>query len=145
MRRLIDLRRWNLARRIFAMQAGVVLILVAAGLLGAYLHSSNTNKEAAEQRVLAVAHSVAAAPIVLDAIGSKDPSAALQPYAEQVGWCGTRSLPVASRITAVVAQRVTERQPAAKAGRRREANHRLVHFVRVNEELDPCAPLDRSP
>ena len=84
MLRLIDLRKWNLARRIFAMQVGLVLILVAAGFLGAYLHSSNTNEDAAEQRVLAVAGSVAAAPIVLDSIRSKDPSAALQPYAEQV-------------------------------------------------------------
>ena len=82
--RLIDLHSWSLARRIFAMQVGVVLILVAAGFLGAYLHSSNTNEAAAEQRVLSVANSVAAAPIVLDSIRSKDPSAALQPYAEQV-------------------------------------------------------------
>jgi len=83
-RRLVRLQSWSLARRLFALQAAIVGILVAAGFLGAYLHSSYTHREAAEARVLAVARSVAVAPIVSEAIASPDPTAVLQPYAEQV-------------------------------------------------------------
>jgi two-component system, CitB family, sensor kinase len=61
-----------------------VAVLVAAGALGAYLHSSNTNEQAAKQRVLAVANSVAASPLVRDSLALADPSSVLQPYAEQV-------------------------------------------------------------
>jgi two-component system, CitB family, sensor kinase len=81
---LVDAGKWSLARRQFALQVGIVLILVAAGFAGTYLHASNTNQEAAEQRVLAVARSVAAAPVVRNSLTLPDPSQVLQPYAERV-------------------------------------------------------------
>lgn len=89
MPRVTVLQEWSLARRLFAMQAGIVLILVSAGLLAVYAQVSESNMAAAEQRVLAVAHSVAVTPIVRDSIGrasigSSNPSAVLQPYAERV-------------------------------------------------------------
>jgi two-component system, CitB family, sensor kinase len=82
--RLVKVSSWSLAGRLFAMQVGIVGILVAAGFLGAYIHASNTNEDDAEQRVLAVANSVAAAPLVRESLALADPSSVLQPYADQV-------------------------------------------------------------
>jgi two-component system CitB family sensor kinase len=82
--RLVKVSDWSLAARLFAMQVGIVGILVAAGFLGAYIHASNTNVDDAEQRVLAVANSIAATPLVRQSLALPDPSTVLQPYAEQV-------------------------------------------------------------
>jgi two-component system CitB family sensor kinase len=77
-------RRWSLARQLLAWQVLVVLIVVVAGAAAAYLQAARDNRETARQRVLGVAHAVAAAPDVRAALDTSHPAAALQPYAEQV-------------------------------------------------------------
>jgi len=47
---LVKVGGGSLAGRQFAIHAGIVVILVAAGFVGAYAYSSNTNQEDAEQR-----------------------------------------------------------------------------------------------
>jgi two-component system CitB family sensor kinase len=72
------------ARQLFALQVVGVLIVVVAGLAAAYVQTSRANQETAEERVLAVAHAVAAEPTVRTALASPDPSSTLQPFAERV-------------------------------------------------------------
>jgi two-component system, CitB family, sensor kinase len=59
------------------------VVLVGCGI-AAYSQASTANSAAAQDEVLAVAHAVAAAPTVRDGVASTDPSAVLQPFAEQV-------------------------------------------------------------
>jgi len=79
-----DPRRWSVARQLFALQVLGVVVIVAAGLIAAYLDARHTSRESAGSRALAVAHSVAAAPTVVEALAGPQPSAVLQPYAETV-------------------------------------------------------------
>jgi sensor histidine kinase regulating citrate/malate metabolism len=80
----VDPRRWSLARQLLGWQVLLVLVVVLAGAGAAYLQAARDNEEAARQRVLAVAHAVAVAPVVRDAVDRPDPAAALQSYAEEV-------------------------------------------------------------
>lgn len=82
--RLLNPRTWSLARQLFALQVAVVTVVVAGGVLAAYVQSGRATMDAARQRVVAVASSVAASPIVVQALTRPDPSGALQPFAEQV-------------------------------------------------------------
>jgi two-component system CitB family sensor kinase len=77
-------RGWSLARQLLAWQVLVVLVVVLAGAVAAYFQAARNNEETARQRVLAVAHAVAAAPTVRGALGRPDPSTVLQRYAEEV-------------------------------------------------------------
>jgi two-component system CitB family sensor kinase len=77
-------RGWSLARQLLAWQVLVVLVVVVAGLAAAYLQVARDNREIARQRVLGIAHAVAAAPDVRAALDDPSPSTALQPYAERV-------------------------------------------------------------
>jgi sensor histidine kinase regulating citrate/malate metabolism len=77
-------RDWSLARRLFAVQAGVVLIVVTGALGAAYSQISQMNLDEARDKGLVVAQSVAAAPTVREALSRPDPSAVLQPFAEEV-------------------------------------------------------------
>ncbi|HEY0485437.1 MAG TPA: sensor histidine kinase [Mycobacteriales bacterium] len=77
-------RTWSLARRLLAWQVLVVVVVVAGGTVAAYLQIARDNREVARQRVLGVAHAVAAAPTVRDAVRRPHPEAVLQPYAERV-------------------------------------------------------------
>jgi len=79
-----DPRRWSVARQLFGLQVIGVAVVVAAGLIAAYVQAGHNSRESARSRVLAVAHSVAAAPTVVDALAGPQPSAVLQPYAESV-------------------------------------------------------------
>jgi len=79
-----DPRRWSVARQLFGLQVIGVAVVVAAGLIAAYVQAGHNSRESARSRVLAVAHSVAAAPTVVDALAGPQPSAVLQPYAETV-------------------------------------------------------------
>ncbi len=79
-----DPRRWSVARQLFALQVIGVVVVVGAGLTAAYAQARHTNRENARSRVLAVAHTVAADPMVIDALAGPQPSAVLQPYAEAV-------------------------------------------------------------
>jgi two-component system, CitB family, sensor kinase len=77
-------RSWSLARRLFALQAAVVLIVLSGASLAAYLQFSRANTDAAAREMLGVAHTLAADPAVLAALATPDPSTALQPLAEEV-------------------------------------------------------------
>jgi sensor histidine kinase regulating citrate/malate metabolism len=83
---------WSLARRIFALQA-VVLVVVLGGLLAAVLIDSDAETERATgERVAAIATTVADAPTVVAAVTAgypagdeiAGPSAAMQPFATAV-------------------------------------------------------------
>jgi sensor histidine kinase regulating citrate/malate metabolism len=79
-----DPRRWSVARQLFALQVIGVVVVVAAGLTAAYLDARHASRQNAGSRALAVAHSVAAEPTVVEALASPQPSIVLQPYAETV-------------------------------------------------------------
>lgn len=79
-------RAWSLARQLFALQVVVVAVVVLAGGAAAYLQARERSQDTTEVRVLAVARSVAASPLVRSEVTAPEgnPSAVLQPYAEQV-------------------------------------------------------------
>ncbi|GAA4686062.1 sensor histidine kinase [Phytohabitans rumicis] len=75
-------RRWSIAGQLFALQVLVVSLLVAGGTAGAVLLARADARDAASEKVLAVAYTVANAPFVAQALRSPDPTSRLQPYAE---------------------------------------------------------------
>jgi len=77
-------RAWSLARQLFALQVVVVAVVLLAAGAAAYLQARQSSQASASARVLAVARSVAASPLVRSALRAPDPSAILQPYAERV-------------------------------------------------------------
>jgi len=84
MRSQVNPRAWSLARQLFALQVVVVAVVVSAGLAAEYLQARESSQDSTRDRVLAVAHSVAASPQVRSALTAPDPSTVVQPYAEQV-------------------------------------------------------------
>lgn len=76
--------RLPLASRIFALQIGIVLLVVVVGALAAILVIRTQLDRSYEGRSLAVADSVAALPAVRDAVRAGDPGHILQPLAEQI-------------------------------------------------------------
>jgi sensor histidine kinase regulating citrate/malate metabolism len=77
-------RRWSVAAQTFALQVGIAVIVVAAGLAGAFVQAQRAGDQEATARALAVAETVAATPDVVTAVQGPDPTAELQPYAEKV-------------------------------------------------------------
>ncbi|WP_222853470.1 sensor histidine kinase [Fodinicola acaciae] len=77
-------RLWSLARQLLVLQLVVVAVLVAGGVGAAYVQISQANQRSARDKVLAVAWTVARMPAVADALRLGDPSAVLEPVAEQV-------------------------------------------------------------
>ncbi|SFB52398.1 Sensor histidine kinase regulating citrate/malate metabolism [Amycolatopsis marina] len=77
-------RNWSLARQLLALQAVLLLVLVGAGVLLAYLDADRATEDHARQEVTAVAATVADSPSVRTALRAADPSAELQPFAERV-------------------------------------------------------------
>jgi two-component system CitB family sensor kinase len=77
-------REWSLAQQLFAIQAGIIVIVVVGAVVAAYAQASRLNLDENEDKVLAVAESVAAAPTVREALRGTSPSAKLQPFAEEV-------------------------------------------------------------
>src|SRR3977135_3527969 len=80
----MDPRGWGLARRLLALQTVIITVLVTAGVAGAYVQASHAVMNAAQDKVLGVARSVADTPTARDALRLSDPSSVLQPFAEQV-------------------------------------------------------------
>jgi two-component system CitB family sensor kinase len=76
--------RLPLASRIFALQIGIVLLVVLVGALAAILVIRTQLDRSYEGRSLAVADSVAALPAVREAVRAGDPDRALQPLAEEI-------------------------------------------------------------
>ncbi len=73
-----------MARQILVLQVLVVLLLVVAAVGFAAYDARRDNREQARDRAVAVALSVADSPTVRDGVRAADPTAVLQPYAEQV-------------------------------------------------------------
>ena len=76
--------RWSVAAQTFALQVLIAILVVGAGLAGAFAQAKRAGDQEAIARALAVAETVAATPSVVEAAQGPDPSATLQPYAERV-------------------------------------------------------------
>ncbi|WP_171166348.1 sensor histidine kinase [Streptomyces sp. I05A-00742] len=74
----------SLAGQLFAVQIVLVAAVVAGCAAFAYLSDRAEAEKAARRQVTATATAVAASPAVRAAAGAPDPTAELQPYAEQV-------------------------------------------------------------
>ncbi|WP_431960784.1 sensor histidine kinase [Actinacidiphila sp. bgisy160] len=74
----------SLAGQLFAMQVVIVAMVVAGIAVLVYVGAAERAEDAAEDRVTAAARAVADAPSVAAAIRGANPTATLQPYAEQV-------------------------------------------------------------
>ncbi|MFJ9849961.1 ATP-binding protein [Streptomyces sp. NPDC101150] len=74
----------SLAGQLFAMQVVLVAAVVAGCALFAYLSAQRQAEETARRQTTAAATAVADSPAVVAAARTKDPTAALQPYAERV-------------------------------------------------------------
>ncbi|MER5931925.1 ATP-binding protein [Streptomyces sp. NPDC002054] len=74
----------SLAGQLFAMQVVLVAVVVAGCAVFAYATARRQAEEAAERQARAVARAVADSPSVREAVRGPDPTAVLQPYAEQV-------------------------------------------------------------
>ncbi|MEO7753473.1 MAG: sensor histidine kinase [Terracoccus sp.] len=75
---------WSVARQTFALQVVVAVLVVAAGLVGAYTQAQRGADREAVAKALAVAETVAATPDVVAGVQGPDPAATLAPYAERV-------------------------------------------------------------
>ncbi|RPK57800.1 Sensor histidine kinase DcuS [Streptomyces sp. ADI96-02] len=82
--RLPRTRPRSLAGQLFAMQVVLIAAVVADCAVFAYVSGSAQTERTAARQVRAVAVTVADSPSVREAIRTPDPSAVLQPYAEQV-------------------------------------------------------------
>ncbi|MFF9792533.1 sensor histidine kinase [Streptomyces bacillaris] len=82
--RLPRTRPRSLAGQLFAMQVVLIAAVVAGCAVFAYVSGSSQAEQTAARQVRAAALAVADSPSVREAIRTPDPSAVLQPYAEQV-------------------------------------------------------------
>nr|WP_312866389.1 SpoIIE family protein phosphatase [Streptomyces boluensis] len=73
----------TVAGQVFLPQLGIVLLLVAAAVVALLLQARRDTSEEARNRTLAVAETFANAPGTLDALDARDPTAVLQPRAEE--------------------------------------------------------------
>jgi sensor histidine kinase regulating citrate/malate metabolism len=74
----------SLARQLLALQALVLLTVVAASAVVAWRDARAALQRGAEQRTTAVVESLADSPLVADAVTGADPTAVLQPFVEEV-------------------------------------------------------------
>src|SRR6202007_172018 len=72
----------SLAGQLFAMQVVLVAAIVAGCALFSYVGDRHQAEETARRQAIAPAPSVAASPAVVEAARAKNPTPALQPYAE---------------------------------------------------------------
>lgn len=77
-------RERSLARRFLTTQVVIVVLLVTAGLVLSVLDARARVRERASDKAVAVALSVADSPTTRSALSSPNPSAELEPFAEQV-------------------------------------------------------------
>jgi two-component system, CitB family, sensor kinase len=78
----IPARHWSIAQQLFALQVLVVTLLVGIGTAGAVLLATSDAEQAAVDQVTGIAEAFARSPVVIQAVGTADPTATLQPYAE---------------------------------------------------------------
>lgn len=74
-------RKWSIARRLFAANLLFVLLLSSALAAVMVADAGSRTYEQTRQRMLSIATTLADSPLVLQAAGSPDPSAALENYA----------------------------------------------------------------
>lgn len=77
-------REVSVARQMLVLQVLLVLLVVGAALALAAYDARQDARDSAVSRAVAVAQTVADSPAVDSALAAPDPSAALQPYAEEV-------------------------------------------------------------
>lgn len=77
-------RERSVAQQILVLQALILLLVVVAAVGLAYVDARQDQLDTARLRSLDVARAVADSPAVLDALRTENPSAGIQPYAEQV-------------------------------------------------------------
>lgn len=77
-------RRMSLGRQLFVLQLAVIVLIVGAGTLLAFLDAQRVSEAGAERRVLTLASALAELPEVRSALQQDDPSGVLQPIAESV-------------------------------------------------------------
>jgi two-component system, CitB family, sensor kinase len=77
-------RHWSLATQLLVLQLSVVVLLLGASLVAAYLESVDASEDRAAEVSLSVASTVAEMPEVVAALDDPEPSAVLQPLAERV-------------------------------------------------------------
>ncbi|WP_055555620.1 SpoIIE family protein phosphatase/ATP-binding protein [Streptomyces sp. NBRC 110028] len=82
MRSLLGVR--SIAGQVFAVQAVVVVLLIAAATLALVLQARNDSEQEAVNRSTAVAQAFAGSPGTAEAMTARNPTAVLQPRAEQV-------------------------------------------------------------
>jgi two-component system, CitB family, sensor kinase len=81
---VVSSRPSPVARQILLLQVLMVVVVVAGAVALAYADARDTQIAGARDRALAVAVSVADTPQVRRALGTTDPSASIQPFAERV-------------------------------------------------------------
>ncbi len=84
MRKRGSRREPSVARQILILQVLVVVVLVVASIALAAYDARRDARATATERAVVVAEAVADSPTVLQALAEPDPSAALQPYCEDV-------------------------------------------------------------
>ncbi len=72
-------RRLSIAMQVLLLQLGLVALLTAAGTVVAVLAARSAQFDHARSETLALAQTVASSPGIAAAIGSRDPSATLEP------------------------------------------------------------------
>jgi len=80
----VPVRTWSVAARILAGQLLLVALITAGVSAVLFLDARQQSHDRAAQRMLSVASAIADNPLVLEAVRSPAPTAALQPYAEAV-------------------------------------------------------------
>ncbi|WP_426986673.1 sensor histidine kinase [Pseudarthrobacter sp. Y6] len=78
------IHRWSIARRLFVANLLIVLAFTAVVGTATFIDARDRSYEEAGRRMTGVAAAVAANPLVLQAAGTTDPTAVLQPYAVDV-------------------------------------------------------------
>ncbi|MDA3624516.1 sensor histidine kinase [Saccharopolyspora sp. WRP15-2] len=76
--------QWSLAGQLFVLQVVVVAVVVLAGTALAWYDARQRNEDAARDKVVAVARTLAAQPDVRRGLVEPNPTATLQPLAERV-------------------------------------------------------------
>jgi two-component system, CitB family, sensor kinase len=77
-------KHWPVARQLLLLQALLLAVVLAAAAVSIFVLSRDREQSAARDKVLSLAQSIGDNPFVAGAAVGTDPSAVLQPYAEQI-------------------------------------------------------------
>ncbi|MCW2647888.1 MAG: putative two-component system sensor kinase [Pseudonocardiales bacterium] len=78
------MKQWPVARQLLVLQALLLAVVLAAAAVSIFVLTRNREQSAARDQVLSLAQSIADNPFVAGAAVGANPSAVLQPYAEQI-------------------------------------------------------------